>query len=48
VDGKAIDGADDLSAAIRGHSPGDKISLTYLRNGEKHTVNITLGSNGGT
>ncbi|MFB9834523.1 S1C family serine protease [Actinoallomurus acaciae] len=48
VDGKAIDGADDLSAAIRGHNPGDKIALTYLRNGEKHTANVTLTSNGGT
>ncbi|GLY73336.1 S1C family serine protease [Actinoallomurus iriomotensis] len=48
VDGKAIDGADDLSAAIRGHNPGDKISLTYLRNGQKHTANVTLTSNGGT
>jgi putative serine protease PepD len=48
VDGKEIDGADDLSAAIRGHNPGDKISLTYLRNGEKHTVNVTLAANGGT
>jgi putative serine protease PepD len=48
VDGKAIDGADALSAAIRGHQPGDKITLTYVRGGEKHTVNITLASSSGT
>ncbi|MCW2864876.1 MAG: HtrA2 peptidase [Actinoallomurus sp.] len=48
VDGKSIDGADALSAAIRGHSPGDKIALTYLRNGQKHTVNVTLTSSAGT
>jgi putative serine protease PepD len=48
VDGKAIDGADALSAAIRGHQPGDKIALTYVRGGEKHTVNITLASSSGT
>jgi putative serine protease PepD len=48
VDGKAIDGADALSAAIRGHSPGDKIALTYVRDGQKHTTNITLASSSGT
>ncbi|MDN3352570.1 trypsin-like peptidase domain-containing protein [Actinomadura sp. DC4] len=48
VDGKAIDGADALSAAIRGHSPGDKIALTYVRGGQKHTTNITLTSSSGT
>ncbi len=48
VDGKAIDGADALSAAIRGHSPGDKIALTYMRNGQKHTVNVALASSSGT
>jgi len=48
VDGKAIDGADALSAAIRGHNPGDKIALTYIRNGSKHTVNVQLASSSGT
>jgi putative serine protease PepD len=48
VDGKAIDGADALSAAIRGHSPGDKIALTFVRDGQKHTTNITLASSSGT
>jgi putative serine protease PepD len=48
VNGKAIDGADALSAAIRGHSPGDKIALTYIRGGQRHTANITLASSSGT
>jgi putative serine protease PepD len=48
VDGKAIDGADTLSAVIRGHHPGDKITLTYVRNGQKHTANISLASSSGT
>lgn len=48
VDGRTIDGADSLSAAIRGHSPGDKIALTYVRNGAKHTVNVQLASSSGT
>jgi putative serine protease PepD len=48
VDGKAIDGADALSAAVRGHNPGDKVALTYVRNGQKHTTNVTLASSTGT
>ena len=30
--------------AIRRHAPGQKISLTYTRDGHAHTVTITLGS----
>jgi putative serine protease PepD len=48
VDGKPVDGADALSAAIRGHNPGDKITLTYVRDGSKHTVNVQLASTSGT
>jgi putative serine protease PepD len=48
VDGKPVDGADGLSAAIRGHSPGDKITLTYVRDGSKHTVDVKLASSSGT
>lgn len=44
VDGKAVDGADTLSAAIRGHQPGDSVPLTYVRNGQKHTVTVSLSS----
>jgi putative serine protease PepD len=48
VDGKVVDGADALSAAVRGHNPGDKVALTYVRNGQKHTANVTLASSTGT
>jgi putative serine protease PepD len=48
VDGKSIDGADTLSAAIRGHHPGDKIALTYVRGGQKHTTDVSLASSSGT
>jgi putative serine protease PepD len=47
VDGKAVQDAQTLSAAIRGHQPGDKISLTYVRGGAKHTVSVSLTSNSG-
>jgi putative serine protease PepD len=47
VDGKTIDGADTLSAAIRGHQPGDKITLTYVRSGKQRTAKVTLASSAG-
>ena len=33
VDQQMIDGSESLVATIRGHRPGDKVTLTYLRNG---------------
>ncbi|MCO5986941.1 trypsin-like peptidase domain-containing protein [Actinoallomurus spadix] len=47
VDGKAIEDSQSLSAAIRTHQPGDKISLTFIRGGGKHTVSVTLTANSG-
>jgi len=44
VDDQVIDGSESLVATIRGHRPGDKVSLTYLRDGKTHTVTATLGS----
>ena len=36
-----------LVAAIRGYEPGETVELTYLRDGEKNTVKVTLDSDGG-
>ncbi len=47
ADGKAVDGAEALSAAVRAHRPGDKMTLTYVRGGQKHTVTVTLASTSG-
>jgi S1-C subfamily serine protease len=44
VNGKKIATTDDLRAAIEAKRPGDTISLTYTRDGSKHTVRITLAS----
>jgi S1-C subfamily serine protease len=33
-----------LSAVIRSHQPGDKVSVQYTRNGSEHTAVVTLGS----
>jgi putative serine protease PepD len=39
-----IDGSESLVATVRGHRPGDKVTLTYLRDGKTHTTTATLGS----
>jgi len=44
VAGKHVGSADALRAAIDSHRPGDRVSLTYLRNGQSHTVSVTLTS----
>ena len=43
VDATAIDGADDLSAAIRSHSPGEAVSVRFTRSGQERTAKVTLG-----
>jgi putative serine protease PepD len=44
VDDEVIDGSESLVATIRGHRPGDKVSLTYVRGGKTRTATATLGS----
>ena len=33
-----------LVATIRGHRPGERVEITYLRGGKSETVTATLGS----
>lgn len=35
--------AEDLLAALRGRSPGDTVSVTFIREGEETTVEVELG-----
>jgi len=42
VDGTAIRSNDDFLAIMDRHQAGDKIKVTYARNKEKHTVQITI------
>jgi putative serine protease PepD len=42
--GTKISSADDLRSAINAHKPGDRVSVTYVRNGTRHTVSLTLVS----
>jgi len=42
--GTRISSSDDLRSAINARKPGDHVSVTFLRNGARHTVSLTLGS----
>jgi putative serine protease PepD len=42
--GDKVTSSDDLGAAVRKHKPGDKVDLTFERNGNERTVSVTLGS----
>jgi S1-C subfamily serine protease len=42
IDGQAITSPEDLLTLLRKHQPGDKITITYVRNGQQHTTTATL------
>ena len=42
--GTNVSSADDLREAINTRKPGDRVSVTYTRNGKSHTVSLTLAS----
>jgi putative serine protease PepD len=42
VDGKPINSADDLVAAVQGASVGQKMTIEYTRNGAKKSASVTL------
>jgi putative serine protease PepD len=42
VDGKQVRAADELGTAIDAKKPGDRVSITYTRNGASHTLTVTL------
>jgi serine protease Do len=41
-DGKAVVGADDVIAQVFATSPGTRVTLTYLRDGQEHTATVTI------
>jgi S1-C subfamily serine protease len=43
ADGRPVREPDDLSAVVNGHRAGDEISVVVERNGERRTLNVTLG-----
>ncbi|HEY0902849.1 MAG TPA: trypsin-like peptidase domain-containing protein [Marmoricola sp.] len=48
VDDQVIDSSESLVAIVRGHRPGDKVTLTYVRDGRTDTATATLGSDAAT
>ena len=44
VDDTRITGADSLVATIRSYRPGDTVTLTWLRDGEEQSAELTLDS----
>ncbi|MCH5672697.1 S1C family serine protease [Streptomyces gilvus] len=44
LDDMVIDSGPTLIGEIWTHKPGDKVTLTYERDGKSHTVDLTLGS----
>ncbi len=48
VDDEMIDGSESLVATIRGHRPGDQVTLTYVRDGDTRTTQADLGTDEGT
>lgn len=43
IDSKKIKDAEDVSEAIRSHKPGDKVTITILRDGKEQKLNAELG-----
>ena len=44
LDDRVIDSGPTLIGEIWTHKPGDKVKITYERDGQTHTVDLTLGS----
>ncbi|MEU1189271.1 trypsin-like peptidase domain-containing protein [Streptomyces sp. NPDC005859] len=47
LDDMVIDSGPTLIGEIWTHQPGDKVAITYERDGKSHTVDLTLGSRKG-
>jgi S1-C subfamily serine protease len=44
VDGKIVHASNELSQLIAAHKPGDVVTLTVIRDGAQHNVQVTLGA----
>ena len=44
VNGNAVASSDALVASIRAYQPGETVEVTFLRDGDASTVDVTLGS----
>jgi putative serine protease PepD len=41
-DGQAVKDSDTLVSAVQGHKVGDKVQITYTRDGQQKTATVTL------
>jgi putative serine protease PepD len=44
IGGTHVSSSDEVRAAINARKPGDRVRVTYTRNGTSHTVSLTLAS----
>jgi len=44
IDGRPLSTVDDLLAVLVTHQPGDKVKVTYVRNGQSSTTTVTLAA----
>ncbi len=44
VGDEVVTGSESLVATVRGHRPGDKVTVTYVRQGKTHTASVTLAT----
>jgi putative serine protease PepD len=44
IGGEAVHGADDLSASVNSHQPGEKVPVVVERGGQRRTLTVTLGT----
>ena len=42
IDDRKIENTEDVTTAVRAHKPGDKVSITYLRNGKEQKTTAEL------
>ena len=43
VAGTKVDSVDDVASEVRKHSPGDEIDVVVVRDGDRQTLQVTLG-----
>ena len=43
IDGEPIIGPDDLAKVVATHQPGDTVTMTILRDGDRRQIELTLG-----
>ncbi len=48
IDDHLITSSDGLVAIIRSYRPGDRVTVTYERGGDTHTVRVSLDSDATT